>query len=141
MRVVLDSNVLFSALISPHTSPHQIYESWRKGRFTLITCLQQLEEIRRASRYPKFRRILQPHHVGTMINHLRRCELIESLPDITQAVDDPNDAFLLALAEAGHADVLVTGDHRAGLLDRGHHGRTRIVIPADFCKNILKPGI
>ncbi len=30
--------------------------------------------------------------------------------------DDPNDAFLLALATAGDADYLVTADHRSGLL-------------------------
>ena len=53
MRVVLDSNVLLSALISPHGAPHRIYEAWRARRFELVTCPTQLDEIRRASRYPK----------------------------------------------------------------------------------------
>ena len=42
-----------------------------------------------------------------------------------------------ALAMAGEADYLVTGDHRAGLLQRGSIGRTRIVTPATFCAEVL----
>lgn len=33
MHVVLDTNVLFSALISSHGCPHAIYRAWRSGRF------------------------------------------------------------------------------------------------------------
>ena len=50
MRVVLDTNILFSALISPHGAPDSIYRAWRSGRFNLVTSRAQLEEIRRASR-------------------------------------------------------------------------------------------
>lgn len=70
MRVVLDSNILLSALISPHRAPHRIYAAWRARRFELVTCPTQLEEIRRASRYPKLRELLQPHRVGAMVNAL-----------------------------------------------------------------------
>lgn len=52
MRVVLDTNVLLSALISPHGPPDIIYRTWRTGKFDVITSLVQLEELRRASRYP-----------------------------------------------------------------------------------------
>ena len=38
---------------------------------------------------------------------------------------DPFDKFLLAMAEASHADVIVTGDKR-GLLDLVMHRGTRI---------------
>jgi predicted nucleic acid-binding protein len=70
MRVVLDSNILFSALISPRGPPHHIYQAWRAKRFELVTCAIQLQEIRRASGYPKFRDILKPHRVGGMVNNL-----------------------------------------------------------------------
>lgn len=136
MRVVIDTNILFSALISPHAPPHRIFVAWQEGRFDLVCCRIQLDEIRRASRYPKLARILQPHRVGTLINQIERGALVEDLPrDV--AADDPDDAFLLALAQAGRADVLVTGDKRAGLLKRGHHGPTRILTPAAFCRDCL----
>ena len=60
MRVVLDTNILFSALISPHGVPNRIYRAWRAARFELVTSKIQLDEIRRASRYPKFQAVLQP---------------------------------------------------------------------------------
>lgn len=132
MRVVLDTNVLLSALISPHGSPHRLFGAWRAGKFELVTAAEQLDEIRRASRYPKFRSILQPHLVGTMVNNMQRAIMVGRLvADIE--VDDPFDAFLLAIAQAGNADYLITGDHRAGLLGRRNFGSTRIMTPAEFC--------
>ena len=131
MRVVLDTNVLLSALISPHGAPDAIYRAWRAGRFELVTSLAQLDELRRASRYPKFQAVLQPHRVGAMVNNLQRAVVLEQLPsDI--AADDPNDAFLLAMASAGNADYLVTGDRRARLLQRRNIGRTRYCYARQF---------
>ena len=136
MRVVLDTNVLLSALISPHGPPDVIYRAWRAARFEVVTSVAQLDEIRSASRYPKFKAVLQPHRVGTMVNNLQRAVVLEHLPTGIEA-DDPNDAFLLAMAVASEAEYLVTGDHRAGLLQRGSIGRTRIVTPAAFCADAL----
>ena len=136
MRVVLDTNVLFSALISPHGSPDAIYRAWRLARFELVTSQLQLDEIRRASRYPKLQAILKPAKVGAMVNNLQRALVLEHL-NITIETDDPDDAFLLAMAVAADADYLVTGDRRAGLLQRRHIERTRIVTPAVFCDEVL----
>ncbi|MFT5962858.1 MAG: putative PIN family toxin of toxin-antitoxin system [Burkholderiaceae bacterium] len=136
MRVVLDTNVLLSALISPHGAPDAIYRAWRVAKFEVVTSLVQLDEIRRASRYPKFQAVLQPHRVGTMVNNLQRAIVLDRLtPDVV--ADDPNDAFLLAMALAGDANYLVTGDRRAGLLQRGSFGRTRIVTPGAFLSEVL----
>jgi putative PIN family toxin of toxin-antitoxin system len=136
MRVVLDTNILFSALISPHGPPAAIYRAWRLARFQLVTSRRQLDEIRRASRYPKFQAILQPARVGVMVNNMQRAIVLETLPDTFEATD-PNDAFLLAMAAVGEVDYLVTGDRRAGLLQRGNLDRTRIVTAAVFCAETL----
>jgi len=136
MRGVLDTNILFSALISPHGAPDTIYRAWRMARFEVVTSREQLDEIRRASRYPKLQAVLQPARVGVMINNLQRALVLEQLPRDFEA-DDPDDAFLLAMADAGRADYLVTGDRRAGLLERGHSGRARILTPAIFCSEVL----
>ena len=139
MRVVLDTNVLLSALLSPFGLPDAIYRAWQKDRFDLVTSATQIDELRRASRYAKFKDVLQPHRVGTMVNNMRRSFMLDALPPLPEGseVNDPNDAFLLAMALAGEADYLVTGDHRAGLLQQGSIGRTRIVTPATFCAEAL----
>lgn len=135
MRVILDTNVLLGALISPHGPPDTIYRAWRAARFELVTSAAQLDELRRVSRYPKLRTILPAHRIGTMVNNLQRAVVLGTLPPLPQGVadDDPDDVFLLEMALAGEADFLVTGDRRGGLLQRGGLGRTRIVTPADFC--------
>ena len=132
MRVVLDTNVLLSALISRGGVPDRIYRAWRAGKFILISSRVQIAELRRASRYPKLRTVLQPHLVGKMINNLQRTIVLEHLVPSVET-DDPNDAFLLAMAGMGQADYLVTGDKHAGLLQRGSFGRTQIVTPGVFC--------
>ena len=136
MRAVLDSNVLFSALISPHGAPHRIYEAWRARRFELVSCRMQLDEIRRASRYPKLRAILQPHRVGALVNALA-ASVWPDPPLGGHEADDPDDVWLLALAETSDAEWLVTGDRRSGLLARGRVGRARIVTAAAFCERAL----
>jgi putative PIN family toxin of toxin-antitoxin system len=135
MRVVLDSNILLSALLSQQGPPHQIYQAWRKGRFTLITASVQLDELRRASRYPKFRGVLQPHRVGRLLNSLQATTIVDRLPP-GHVADDPPDAWLLALADAGRADYLVTGAKHSGLLIRGYVGITRILRAAGSCEVI-----
>jgi len=86
MRVVLDTNILFSALISPHGAPDAIYRAWRAARFEVVTSRMQLDEIRRASRYPKLQAILQPAKVGAMINNLQRAVVLglyAGIPEIS----------------------------------------------------------
>ncbi len=136
MRVVLDTNVLLSALISPHGAPDTIYRAWRAARFEVVTSRVQLDELRRASRYPKFQAVLQPNRVGTMINNLQRAIVLDRLSSNVEA-DDPDDAFLVAMAIAGDADYLVTGDRHAGLLQKGNLGRTRVLTPVNFCLEVL----
>ena len=139
MRVVLDTNVLLAALISSHSPPDIIYRAWVAARFDLVTGAAQLDELRRVSRYPKIRAILPAHRIGTMINNLQRALVLDTLPPLPADIqaDDPNDAFLLAMSLAGEADYLVTGDRRAGLLQRGSIGRTRIVTPTAFCAEAI----
>ena len=139
MRVILDTNVLLGALISPHGPPDAIYRAWRAAHFELVTSVAQLDELRRVSRYPKLKTILPAHRVGTMVNNMHRAIVLAQLPPLPDGIDadDPDDVFLLAMALGGEADYLVTGDRRAGLLQRGRLGRTRIVTPATFCAKTL----
>ncbi|WP_231111055.1 putative toxin-antitoxin system toxin component, PIN family [Acetobacter pasteurianus] len=139
MRVVLDTNILVSALIYPRGAPDAIYRAWRAHRFDLVTSTTQLEELRRVSRYPKLRSILPPHRVGAMINNMRKASVAEQLPTLPDdvTINDPDDAFLLTMVLAFDADYLVTGDHRAGLLEKGRFQRARIVTPVDFCSIAL----
>jgi predicted nucleic acid-binding protein len=76
--------------------------------------------------------------VGTLVNIMKRGPVLGRVNlDITLEVKDPGDAFLIAMAIEGGADYLVTGDHRAGLIELGHAGKARIVTPAVFRSEAL----
>ena len=126
MRVILDTNILCSALLTPGGPTDRLYRAWRDGRFVLLTSEQQLEEFRRVTRYPRLRRFIEAAAAGAMHNELRRLAvLIEKLPAV-DASSDPADNFLLSMAQAGEANLLVTGD-KHDLLGLGTFQRTRIV--------------
>lgn len=126
MRLVLDTNILLSALMVRGTPPDRLYEAWRHGRFQLASAEQQLEELKRVSRRPFFQKPLSASEIGRMINDIRRLAVMcDPLPQVVVS-PDPNDDFLLAIAQSAAADYLVTGD-KSDLLALGAHGRTRIV--------------
>ncbi len=58
MRVVLDTNVLVSALLSPAGIPAQILARWEIGAFELLVCHATMDELARVLRYPKIRKRL-----------------------------------------------------------------------------------
>ena len=131
MRVVLDVNILLSALIRRHSLPGRILEAWFDGRFVLLTHPLLLEELRTVTRRPRIRSLIRPAEAGRLVNQIRAlAEPVTALP-ATRRSEDPADDFLLAMSEAGRADYLVTGD-KAGLLTLGHHHGTAILTARGF---------
>jgi putative PIN family toxin of toxin-antitoxin system len=126
VRVLLDTNVLLSALLVRGTPPDRLYEAWRQGRFALVSCERQLEELNRVSRRPVLRERLRPAEAGRLVNEIRRLAILCEPVNVASISPDPDDDFLLAVAEAARADYLVTGD-KADLLSLGCHRATRIL--------------
>jgi putative PIN family toxin of toxin-antitoxin system len=131
MRVVLDTSILVSALIAPAGKPAAIYNAWEAGKFTLLICATQLDELRATLHKPKVAELIKPYKAGRLVNQIKKlAENIDPLPPVKRS-PDPTDDFLLALSEAGEADYLVTGD-KSGLLVLGRHNATRIVSAREF---------
>lgn len=131
MRLVADTNILISALLGANSLPAHLVALWRAGRFDLLTASEQVDELRRVTRYPKVRDRLSPALAGRLVNDLRALAItLNDLPEV-DASPDPDDNYLLALATAGSADFLVTGDKR-DLLRIGVYGGARIVTVREF---------
>jgi len=97
MRAVIDTNVLVSALIAPRGTPAAIYSSWQEHRFTLLTCQEQLDELRATLRKPKIAALIKPYKGGRLVNDLKGLAVVVgSLPRVTRS-PDPADDYLLAL--------------------------------------------
>lgn len=131
MRLVIDTNVLVSALLARSSLPAHLITLWRENRFDLLTSAAQLDELARVTRYPKIRERLTPALAGRLINELRNLAIVvANLPQVMVSAD-PFDNYVLAMAVAGAADFIVTGDKRDLLGLRLYEG-IRIMTARDF---------
>ena len=131
MRLVIDTNILISALFAGTSLPAHLIVLWREGRFDLLTSADQLDELMRVTRYPKIRERLAPALAGRLINELRDIAVVVKNAPVVTVSPDPYDNYLLAMAAAGSADFLVTGDKRDLLALKLYEG-TKIVTVRDF---------
>lgn len=119
MRVVVDPNVLVSALISSAGPSREIVDAWALGRFELVASSALLGELRDVLERPRFRRWVALDIALDFIAGLQDAALVvEDAPTQPGLTADPGDDYLVALARAAAADFLVSGDHHlTGLVD------------------------
>ena len=120
MRVVLDVNVLVSALLAPEGAPARILTAWVDGAFELVVSPHLLDELRRVLAYPKISRRVGVDDAARIVllveQQALRVEDPTTDPPIRSA--DPGDDYLIALAADADA-LLVSGDaHLTTLIDR-----------------------
>ena len=110
-RLVLDTNVLVSALIFPTGSLTWIRDAWHSKKILPLASRATTTELLRVFAYPRFR--LSPLERDELLaDYLPYCEAVaipEPRPSVP-ACRDPSDDSFLELAVAGEADALVTGD-------------------------------
>ena len=110
MRIVLDTNILVSALISRAGPPGQVLAEVKRGRLTLITSVAQIAELRRVLDRPHLRRIIAPDAAQDLMGNIEAVgEVVGDLPEVTGS-PDPDDNLILATAIAGRAERIVSGD-------------------------------
>ncbi len=113
-RVVLDPNVLVSALISPTGAPAQVIDAVLDGDLDHVASPQWLSEANGIASRPRFRRWFTQATADALIERL--WVIADIVPDPSGAAgraSDPHDDYLVALALVS-GDPLVTGD--GGLL-------------------------
>lgn len=110
-RVVIDTNLVLSALVFSHSRLAVLREVWRNGHICPLVSRITAAELIRVLAYPKFR-LSADEQQELLADYLPWCEtvLIPDPPPVTPACRDPFDTPFLQLALAGKADALVTGD-------------------------------
>lgn len=124
LRIVLDTNVLLSALLFGG-EPGKLRDLWVGKRIVPLVSKATFAEFRRALTYPKFR--LSPAEITMLVEDevLPYAEVVEVADSALQVCRDPHDDKFLALAAAADASYLVTGDR--DLLALQAFGRVKIV--------------
>ena len=138
MRLILDTNILVSALLSPGGAPAKLLDAWERKTFTLVASDVLIAEFRDVAARPFFRARLRTSAAELLAAGLRDFSFyLRDLPSGPIA-PDPKDSYLLAMAEASQAEFLVTGDKE--LLSLKHHKSTRIVTPAAMIEALKSQG-
>ena len=135
MRVVVDTNVLVSALIKIDSNPARILTLWRTGVIELVVSPEILEEVVRVLAYPRIRKYVSADEADRYIALLRmHTQVIRPAEDLHVVDADPDDDKFLALAVACNADCVVSGDGH--LLSIETYAGIRILTPSDFMRMI-----
>jgi uncharacterized protein len=110
-RIVIDTNLVLSALVFAQGRLTPLREAWQSGRIQPLVSRTTVTELMRVLAYPKFK--LRPDEQQELLaDYLPYCTTvaIPEPPPATPDCRDPFDLPFLQLALASKADALVTGD-------------------------------
>lgn len=139
MRVVLDTNVVASALLWGGT-PERLIELAGDASLELVTSEALLAELAGILSRPKFAQKLRQKNLSApeiVARYREISETVEAPPIEETALRDPDDAAVLACAVAAQADVIVSGD--ADLQALGNYRDIRIVSAAEALALVANP--
>ena len=110
LRLVLDTNVVVSALVFRAGSLHWLTELWRSETVLPLVSIETKSELTRIISDWKFR-LSKEEQDNLLDDYLHWCHTIEvDAPPEVPDCRDPFDRPFLELALFAHADALVTGD-------------------------------
>ena len=123
LRVVLDTNVLVSAIISDGKS-RQLFKKGINHQFSIITSDLILKELADVLSRPKFK--ISKEELEKIIYAMNRsAETVTVQSKLNLVKEDPKDNMVIETACDGNADIIVSGDGH--ILALQTYGKIRIV--------------
>jgi putative PIN family toxin of toxin-antitoxin system len=131
IRVVLDTNVLISALLFKGDLS-RIVGLWQKGKIVPVISKETFGELRTVLEYPKFS--LSRAEIESLIEHeiLLFFEVVNVSKHVKGTCRDPGDDKFISCALSANADCIVTGDK--DLSDLRKYQSIKIIHASDFIK-------
>lgn len=108
------------------------WRAWRAGKFDILVSRALVSEVRKVLSRPRLTRYIDPRNRHRLLRDLELLGLTVDIVPPYPAAPDPEDSFLLAMAMAGGASVIVTGD-KALLAVREWEG-IDILSPREFLR-------
>lgn len=113
MRLLLDTNIIISGLISTKGPPGALLHAWlHNSCFELVTSEEQIAELTRAMSYDHLRARIRPEQALNVLENIDAQAIIATDLQAIEVSPDPDDNMILATAVAGNADAVVSGDNR-----------------------------
>ena len=131
MRIVLDTNIYVSNLISAKGNPARIVQWWVEGEFDVLVSQPIIDEILRVTGYKR----IQKKYAAVKENRLEYAVLIseqalsiEPKEELDVIASDESDNRCVECAVAGGAHYIITGDEH--LLELGEYEGITVLTPA-----------
>ena len=147
VRVVLDTNVVLSALVFGGGAAGQVRRAWQQGVLLPLASAVTVQELVRVLAYPKFAltRGEQEELLADFLPYAQTVRMPQPPPRVPEC-RDPLDIPFLQLAVSGQAQRLVSGDKDLLVLAQAFHLATgcRIITMSALLSEIaageLAPG-
>ena len=130
-RAVLDTNTIVSG-IGWGGTPGAVLDAALAGHFEIVTSPALLDELRRVLDYPKLQAVIGD--ADELIKLLALAAIVVTPTEAVEIVRDPDDNRLIEAAQAGQADVIVSGDQ--DLITLVHVGQINILTPREFLESL-----
>ena len=134
MKIVLDTNVLISGLLSPYQAPGEIVRMVASGALSVCYDARILAEYRDVLLRPKFG--FEKRHIDDLLEQIQICGHSTSSKPLAKALPDAADEAFLEVTIASGAAHLITGNLKH--FPHIKHSGIQIVSPAKFIQ-IFKP--
>lgn len=137
-RIICDVGIVISGLLSSKGPPAAVLDAWREGLFDIVVSPLWLAELDRVVVRPHIAKYVDPRDAAELREAIvRQAVFVDDPPALPGVTPDPGDDYLVALARACGADVLVSGDrHLVDLKDP----RPPVLTPRRFVDEFLPPG-
>lgn len=125
MKIVLDTNVLVSALIN-EGAPRRLLFKIIKSKHQLITSEEILEELALVANEPKIKSCVDQQDIADFLRDIATAaKILQTKSRFDVIEQDPDDDVILRTAYDARASYIVSGDRH--LLQLRRFRRTRIV--------------
>jgi uncharacterized protein len=138
VRIVLDTNTLVSAILSPLGPPRRLLDDARAQVFELCSSPVLMAELLDVVSREKFAKRLAAAELTPLgiVAEIRRLSVMAVPADVPRVVaNDADDDHVLACAVSAHADLIVSGDRHLLSLGSDYQG-IAIVTPAQAVQRI-----
>jgi putative PIN family toxin of toxin-antitoxin system len=134
VRVVIDTNVIISALLFGGI-PGQLIPLWKSGLIKPLASAEIINEYIQVMTYPKFKLIEEEIHYLLHFEILPYFIVVSVGPPLSPIIQkDPSDDMFLLCAEAGKANLIISGDQH--LLSLKNYKQIKILNPEQFVKSL-----
>ncbi|MCK5594916.1 putative toxin-antitoxin system toxin component, PIN family [bacterium] len=137
MKIVLDTNVIVSGLLSPYNAPGEIVRMVSSGVLKLCYDARIISEYRSVLLRQKFK--FDPEHIDALIDQIKVCGYITVSKPLPKKLPDADDEPFLEVALAEKASYLITGNLIHYPVESCQ--KIKVVSPAKFVDVYRKSGL